>query len=73
MSQPKGDEVDLGTEMCHDCGAMYHVVIRRRPVREHDWYNCAVCGRLLMEWDSSNAPCFQLVGIKPTYPPRKPR
>ena len=73
MGRPKWEEAEVGTEMCRNCGAVYHIVVRRRPSRSHDWYNCAICGQLLMEWDSSDAPCFTLVGPSPGYPPRKPR
>ena len=77
MGRARGGEdrevSDVGTEMCRDCGAVYEVTMRRNPARSHDWYNCAVCGRLLMEWDSSESPSFRLVGPAPGYPPRKPR
>ena len=73
MGQAGWDEAEVGTELCRNCGAVYQVTLRRGARRTHDWYNCAVCGRLLMEWDSSDAPCFTLVGPRPNYPPRKPR
>jgi len=67
------DVFDVGMEMCKSCGAVYQVTFRQNPMRSHDWYNCAVCGRLLMEWDSSSTPCFTLMGPGPGFPPRKPR
>ncbi|HEX6984590.1 MAG TPA: hypothetical protein VF170_04400 [Planctomycetaceae bacterium] len=73
MGQPRWDEAEAGVEMCRSCGALYHVTLRRNPTRARDWYNCAVCGRLLMEWDSTESPCFTLVGPGPGYPPKKPR
>ena len=73
MVQPQNEEVEVGSEICRSCGALYHVVMRRAPMRCHDWYNCAVCGHLMMEWDSTDAPCFTLISASPGYPPRKPR
>ena len=73
MGGPIRDDEEVGVEMCRNCGAVYHVVLHKIPTRARDWYNCAVCGRLLMEWDSSDAPCFTLVGPGPGHPPRKPR
>lgn len=73
MGQSRRDEAEVGIEMCRNCGATYRVTIGRRPAARHDWYNCAVCGRLLREWESSEFPRYTLLGGGPGFPPRKPR
>lgn len=73
MGQSCGDDAGAGTMMCRNCGALYHVEVCERNVAVHDWYNCAICGRLLKEWDSARSPRFTLLGPGPGYPPRKPR
>lgn len=73
MGRSLSDEAGSGTEMCLNCGAMYHVEICERSVPTRDWYNCAICGRLLKEWDSFRSPRFTLLGPGPGYPPRKAR
>jgi hypothetical protein len=73
MAQTDREEVEVSTEFCKNCGAFYRVTLRHTDTRAHDWYNCAVCGQLLMEWDSSDTPSFTLVLPSPNYPPRKPR
>jgi hypothetical protein len=64
------DDWDVGIETCPSCGSMYEVTINQGERRAHDWYNCVVCGRMLMEWDSSETPCFTLIGARFLRKPR---
>ncbi len=64
------DVPDAGTETCKVCGSMYHVTLNRGQTRMRDWYNCAVCGQMLMEWDSNETPCFTLIGSRYLRKPR---
>lgn len=61
---------EVGTETCKICGAVYHITMNRGEVRVHDWFNCAVCGRMLMEWDSNETPSFTLLGARYQRKPR---
>lgn len=73
MGRPEPSETHVSTEMCRNCGAVYQVTLRHAPARQHDWYHCAVCGRLMGEWDSTSLPSYTFLHPGPEYPPRKPR
>lgn len=73
MGRPERSEAQVSTEICRDCGAVYQVSMRLVTAREHDWYHCAVCGRLMGEWDSTRPPRYQFLRPGVEYPPRKPR
>jgi hypothetical protein len=64
------DDSDIGTETCKNCGSVYHVTLSRQGTRARDWYNCSVCGRVLMEWDSNETPSFTLIGSRYQRKPR---
>lgn len=63
-------DTETGIETCPSCGSVYEVTINHGERRMHDWYNCLVCGRVLMEWDSSETPRFTLVGSRYLRKPR---
>lgn len=52
---------DAGVEICKNCGTQYSVTITRFPCRDHDTFNCTVCGDLLKEWNSTNSLSFSLI------------
>jgi hypothetical protein len=73
MGQPDQSDTQVSTDICRTCGALYHVSMRRVEVLQWDWYHCAICGRLLGEWESTYLPTYSFVRPGPEYPPRKPR
>lgn len=49
-----------GEETCKTCNSVYEVTIRRYPQRDHDSFNCVVCGKLLRSWNDTASPSFRL-------------
>jgi len=73
MGRPEQSDTQASTDTCRTCGASYRVTMRQVEVRQRDWYHCAICGRLLGEWESTFLPTYAFVRPGPEYPPRKPR
>jgi hypothetical protein len=46
---------------CKHCGALYGLTYSRRSDSERNSAKCVVCGQVMAEWNSTNAPTFKLV------------
>ena len=52
---------DQGDTECPKCGARYKVTVTRFPMRDHDHFDCNVCGYRLDEWNSTHAPSYEQI------------
>ena len=58
---------ERGETACSQCGAVYRVTVHRFPVRDHDHFDCNVCGHRMNKWNSTEAPSYELTR-KPESP-----
>jgi len=46
---------------CPHCGALYAMTYSRQPESHSNSAKCAVCGRIMAEWNSTSVPTVKLV------------
>jgi transposase-like protein len=50
-----------GNESCPKCNSVYKVTIHRFPMRDSDYFNCAVCDYEMNRWNDTESPSYELI------------
>jgi len=49
---------NAGETPCPKCGTRYRVTVTRLPARDHDHFDCNVCGYRMDSWNDTHVPSY---------------